>query len=469
MLFNSIDFLFFLPAVLIGTSLVRDRWRNHFLLGVCYFFYSCWDWRFLGLLWLSTLIDFWAGHRIHEAQDTRTRKLALVVSVCANLTILGFFKYFDFFAGSAQVLLESVGIHASLPTLSIILPVGISFYTFQSMSYTIDIYRGEATPAAGFLEYAVYVAYFPQLVAGPIERVKHLLPQIRTPARVTAERVNIGLTLMMLGYVKKVLIADQLAPVVDRIFADPTHLSSGVLLKGLYFFAFQIYCDFSGYTDIARGVSELFGIRLRLNFNQPYLSQSITEFWRRWHMSLSTWLRDYLYIPLGGNRHGKWNTYRNLMLTMLLGGLWHGANWTFVVWGAVHGVWLALERLLGIGRGVASALTSAWSYWAQRGVRTLVTFHVVLLGWVLFRAPSFQVASEYLVGILRFTNLTAVGFGPLIVAAAILAIDIPQNYSGDHVVFLRIPWWFQSPVYASLCLAFILYGGANIPFIYFQF
>jgi len=470
MLFNSISFLFFLPAVLIGIRLLPDRWRNRFLLVAGYFFYGCWDWRFLGLLFLSTVIDFWAAHLISTARDSYRRRMVLIAGLSANLTILGFFKYFNFFVGSAQAFFEWAGLHVSVPMLSVILPVGVSFYTFQSMSYTIDVYRGDAQPVQRFWDYAVYVAYFPQLVAGPIERVSHLFPQILAPAKVTAERINIGLILMLLGFAKKVLIADQLAPEVDQIFAHPAAMSSGLLLRGAYLFSFQIYCDFSGYTDIARGVSELLGIRLCLNFNQPYLSQSITEFWRRWHMSLSSWLRDYLYIPLGGNRQGKWRTYQNLMLTMLIGGLWHGANWTFVVWGGLHGSYLALERIRGIGKAEgAPAQYDSIRYWAGRGMRTLVTFHMVLFGWIFFRASSLTAALQYVSGIFRFTDLQAVGVAPLIVAAAILSIDIAQNRSGDHAVFLRAPWWVQSPVYTALCLAMILYGGSDVPFIYFQF
>ncbi len=464
MLFNSLAFLCFLPAVLIGVGFLPGTWRNRFLLAAGYVFYGSWDWRFLCLLWLSTIIDFTAGRLIYSARDVRTRKLVLIASLSANLTILGFFKYCNFFVGSAVGLLHALGLHASAPMLSIVLPIGISFYTFQSMSYVIDVYRNEIKPAKRLWDYAVYVAYFPQLVAGPIERAGHLLPQIIAPARVTAERINTGLLLMLLGFTKKTLIADLLAPEVDRIFADPRHMSSGMLLRGAYFFTFQIYCDFSGYTDIARGVSELLGIRLRLNFDQPYLAQSITEFWRRWHMSLSAWLRDYLYIPLGGNRSGDWATYRNLMLTMLIGGLWHGASWTFVVWGGLHGVYLSVERMLGI-RATSAATRSV----AFRVGRTLLTFHLVVLAWIVFRAPDFATAFHYLTGLARLTHLSAVGPWPVIVAAAILIIDLPQSISGDHVVFLRLPWWVQSPAYAVLCFAMLLYGGGEVPFIYFQF
>jgi alginate O-acetyltransferase complex protein AlgI len=469
MLFNSLAFLCFLPIVLIGVGTLPQRWRNRFLLMAGYFFYGCWDWRFLGLLFLSTVIDFTAGRLMSASTDARRRKLVLVCSLAANLTILGFFKYFNFFAGSAVELLRWLGVHASPPLLSVVLPVGISFYTFQSMSYAIDVYRGDTKPADRFLDYATYVAYFPQLVAGPIERAGHLLPQIISPAKVTAERINVGLTLMMLGFIKKVLIADQLAPEVDRIFSAPAHLSSGMLLKGAYFFMFQIYCDFSGYSDIARGVSELLGIRLRLNFNQPYLSQSITEFWRRWHMSLSSWLRDYLYIPLGGNRHGRWMTYRNLMLTMLIGGLWHGANWTFVAWGGLHGFYLSVERMSGIGTGVGPSHERSAGAWAGRVLRTVLTFHLVVFAWIFFRAASFTIAFQYIAGIAHLTHLTAIGIAPLLVAAAVLLIDIPQNAAGDHVVFMRLPWWVQSPLYATACFALVLWGGGDVPFIYFQF
>jgi alginate O-acetyltransferase complex protein AlgI len=469
MLFNSLAFLLFLPLVLLAVGTLPRRWRNRFLLAASYFFYGCWDWRFLGLILLTSVIDYSVGHAIHQTRQPRPRRALLLFAVSVNLTILGFFKYYNFFVGSAVTLLESLGVHASVSTLSIILPVGISFYTFQSMSYAIDIYRRELEPAGNFWDYALYVAYFPQLVAGPIERTQHLLPQILSPAKVTAERVNIGLMLILLGMAKKVLIADNVAGEVDRIFADPTHMSAGMLLRGAYLFAFQIYGDFAGYSDIARGVSELLGIRLMINFNQPYLSQSVTEFWRRWHISLSSWLRDYLYVPLGGNRRGEWQTYRNLLLTMLIGGLWHGANWTFVVWGGINGAYLAVERRLGIGRGPATASgNSLWS-WGRRIALTVLAFHLITLTWIFFRAASLGVAVQYLAGIMAFTNLTAVGLLPFVVGAAILAIDIPQNATGDHVVFLRIPWWVQSPAYGAACMALILYGGKEVPFIYFQF
>jgi alginate O-acetyltransferase complex protein AlgI len=468
-LFNSISFLVFLPVVLLAVAFLPTRWRNRFLLVASYFFYGCWDWRFLVLLWGTTAIDFWVGKKLGDVEDPGRRKRILLLSIGANLGVLAFFKYFNFFIGSAGSLLHSFGFNPSMPALSIILPVGISFYTFQSMSYTIDVYRRVTEPAQRFWDFALYVAYFPQLVAGPISRKGDLLPQILRPAKLTAERVNIGLMLIMLGLVKKVLIADMLAPEVDRIFTHVHGMSAGMLLRGAYYFTFQIYCDFSGYSDMARGVSELFGIRLCLNFNQPYLSQSITEFWRRWHISLSFWLRDYLYIPLGGNRRGQGATYRNLLATMLIGGLWHGANWTFVAWGGLHGVFLAIERMLGVGKGDPVLPQSIVWRWTVRGARTVLTFHLAALAWIFFRAPNFEVAFSYIAGIFKLTHLSQVGPMVFVVGVAMLLIDIPQNAADDHTVFLRAPWWLQSPVYVAMCFAVLLYGGREIPFIYFQF
>ena len=469
MLFNSIAFLCFLPLVLLGVGALPQRWRNPFLLLASYFFYGSWDWRFLFLLFATTCVDYWAGHRIAVAGSAASRRGFLLLSLGTNLTVLGFFKYYNFFIGSAHDLLSALGVQTSPWTLSVILPIGVSFYTFQSMAYVIDVYRGDMQPATRFRDYALAVAFFPQLVAGPIERISHLLPQLLAQVRPPPERIQIGLTLMILGFSKKVLIADLLAPEVDRIFASPDHMSSGLLLRGAYGFALQIYGDFSGYSDIARGVAELLGVRLIKNFEQPYLSQSITEFWRRWHISLSSWLRDYLYIPLGGNRYGAWTTYRNLMLTMLIGGLWHGANWTFVIWGGLHGAYLAIERMLGMGRERTAWAGIGAFEWANRIARMIITFHLVTLAWIFFRAPNIGAALAYLRGIARFDDLGAVGPIPFVAAVAVLALDIPQYVSGRHAVFTRLPWWVQSPAYAAVCFGLILYGGSEVPFIYFQF
>jgi D-alanyl-lipoteichoic acid acyltransferase DltB (MBOAT superfamily) len=471
MLFNSEQFLIFLPIVLIAVGLLPGVWKNRFLLVASYYFYGSWDWRFLGLIFLTTLIDYNLAHLVHRQTEPLRRKRILLISVCTNLGILGFFKYFNFFVDSAIRSLETFGIQASAPTLNIILPVGISFYTFQSMSYVIDVYRRDMQPVGKFADYALYVSYFPQLVAGPIERGSRLLPQILSPARVTPSRIHIAAILILLGLAKKVLIADSVAPEVDRIFANPDEMSAGMLLRGAYLFAFQIYGDFSGYTDIARGVSELFGIRLMINFDQPYLSRSMTEFWRRWHISLSTWLRDYLYIPLGGNRHGALQTYRNLMLTMLIGGLWHGAAWTFVIWGGLHGAMLAVERRLGIGtRDVpwsAAPVALVGSV-----VRVLLTFHLAVFCWIFFRAADVANAFGYVAGIAELDGLADVGTLPALMFLAVLAIDVPQYVSGRQTIFLRLPWWVRSPAYAAIAMVVlgkIFYGGRDLPFIYFQF
>jgi alginate O-acetyltransferase complex protein AlgI len=345
LLFNTWPFFVFLAITLTLYYVLEKRWQNYLLLITGYVFYGFWDWRFCGLLLLTTIFDYGCG-RLMETVSERHRKPLLLFSVVANLGILGFFKYFNFFVDSAASMLAWFGFQANMPVLQVILPVGISFYTFQSMSYVIDVYRRDIRAEKSFVLYATYVVYFPQLVAGPIERAPHLLGQLREARTVDGSKIAGGLTLIVIGMFKKMAIADSVAGPVETIFADPTNLKGIVLLKGLWLFSLQIYGDFSGYTDIARGVSRLMGIELMENFNQPYLSRNITEFWRRWHISLSTWLRDYLYIPLGGNRGGTAFVYRNLFLTMVIGGLWHGANWTFVIWGALHGVYLSVHKFL---------------------------------------------------------------------------------------------------------------------------
>ncbi len=468
MLFNSVTFVLFLPVVLLLVGAAPQRLRNWVILAASYLFYGAWDWRFLGLILTSTLIDYVAALVIASSGDRQRRRMALATSLIGNLGILGTFKYFNFFVDSAVELIEWFGWHASRPALSLILPVGISFYTLQTMSYTIDVYYERIRATRSLLDFAVYVAYFPQLVAGPIERAQDLLPQIISPGKVSGERINIGLMLMLIGYTKKVLIADSIAPITADIYDDPSAHTAGVLLQGAYLYTFQIFCDFSGYSDIARGVSELLGIRLGENFRQPYLSQSVTEFWRRWHMSLGSWLRDYVYVPLGGNRGSSMRTYVNLMITWLLCGLWHGAAWTFVVWGGLNGIYICIERWLGIGRG-NPPLPQDRREWGMRVVRTVLTFHLITFTWVVFTSPSFSHMVDFVRGVLVFDHLGDIGPIPFLVALAVLSIDISQNAAGDHTVFLRLPWWLQSPLYAALCFAMILYGDREIPFIYFQF
>ncbi|MBK8047640.1 MAG: MBOAT family protein [Anaerolineales bacterium] len=356
---------------------------------------------------LSTSVDYFTSHMIDRSTDQRRRKALLIFSMAVNLGVLGFFKYFNFFIKSAEKVLEMLGLQATWPLLYIILPVGISFYTFESMSYTIDVYRGTLKPTKKFLDYALFIAYFPHLVAGPINRAHDFIPQIVKPRKVTTQLFVSGVTLILIGLFRKVVIADAIGPHVDEIFANPGGHSSPELIMGVYLFALQIYCDFAGYTDIARGSSRLFGIEMMRNFNQPYFSASITEFWRRWHISLSTWLRDYLYIPLGGNRKGRIRTYVNLMITMLLGGLWHGAAWNFVIWGGLQGAFLIVDHLLGVQvPKYPEATKFKWDWRRIAGVA--ITLQLVMLSWIFFPlvwAWVFAAVYPYAVFVHRYGNL----------------------------------------------------------------
>ncbi len=475
MLFNSWEFLIFLPIVLIlYYSVRRMRFQNIILLLASYVFYGWWDWHFLSLILISSILDFFCGRAIHRSSNARTRKLFLAFSIIGNLGILAFFKYFNFFVDSAAGLLSMFGLQANWPVLQIILPVGISFYTFQTMSYTLDIYKGKFQPTNDFLNFMLYVSFFPQLVAGPIERASRLLPQLERPRVITWEKIASGITLILIGYLRKTVIADNLAPLVEKAFGNSATASSGLLLAGLYAFALQIYGDFAGYSDIARGIGRLLGIELMENFQQPYFSTSITEFWRRWHVSLSTWLRDYLYIDLlGGNQKGNFRTYINLFLTMLLGGLWHGAAWTFVAWGALNGIYLAFEKmtLFAKRKFVMPELKVSLGKWLIRILRMIVVFHLICLTWIFFRASSFQLAFQYIKGI--FTNGGWVElFSPVLffTAMALLLIDIPIYLSKNHTVILKLPRLAQVLVFTLLLLIIITFtASGKTPFIYFQF
>jgi D-alanyl-lipoteichoic acid acyltransferase DltB (MBOAT superfamily) len=324
MLFHSFQFWAFMTVVGVVYWRLPHRGQNVFLLAASYFFYATWDWRFLSLILTSTTLDFFVARAIAGSSVDRVRRRYLLLSLCVNLGILGVFKYYGFFSTELTRMLAAVGIPASIPLVHLILPVGISFYTFQALSYTIDVYRGQMQPTNRFVDFALYISFFPQLVAGPIERSSHLLPQVMHPRTITRGDFSDGVHLVLLGLFKKVVIADNMAPIVNSIFSrDVAQLSGAECLMGVYAFAFQIYGDFSGYSSIAKGVAKWLGFDLMTNFSAPYLATSPQDFWRRWHISLSTWLRDYLYIPLGGNRGGRLFTYRNLLLTMLLGGLWH--------------------------------------------------------------------------------------------------------------------------------------------------
>ena len=475
MLFNSLVFLGFITIVFLVYPRLRLRGQNVFLLVASYIFYGYWDWRFNFLLLTSTVVNFWVGQRIHASNDQKQRKFLLFISVAVNLGILGFFKYFNFFIDSAVSLLAAIGFEPNLPVLRVILPVGISFYTFQTMSYTIDIYRDKLEPTENFIDFALFVSFFPQLVAGPIERAKNLLPQISKPRHMTRENVLSGLNLVLLGFFKKVAIADTLAPIVENIFASPEGMSSGQLWTGVYAFTFQIYGDFSGYTDIARGIARILGFELMENFNAPYLSRNITEFWRRWHISLSTWLRDYLYIPLGGNRRGRARTYTNLMITMFLGGLWHGAAWNFVVWGLLHGIYLAGHRMILRGKKPDLSWPGTFHGWAGDIIKIFLTFHLVALTWVLFRSPDFPSALVYLKGLFRFHQFTDLSAAVLFAGSLMIALDVAQTWSRSHTWLtdrheIRIVRYSVAQLLlVSVLTASIAHIQTISPFIYFQF
>jgi len=476
LLFNSFDFLLFLPATLVIYHLLGHGKRNLFLLAASYFFYGSWDWRFLGLILLSTAVDFHCGKALHRAQGA-TRKKILLLSLFTNLSILGVFKYFDFFVGSFRDLIASFGGNWSdSPTLEVILPVGISFYTFQTLSYTIDVYRGRMRPCESPINFALFVGYFPQLVAGPIERARRLLPQIEKQRAFDWDTFRRGVSLALFGLFKKVVIGDCIAaPYADQAFDSPAAHDGGFLFFGLCMFALQIYADFSGYSDVARGVSRMFGIELMVNFRQPYLSRSITEFWRRWHISLSSWLKDYLYVPLGGNRQSVIKTYRNLMLTMLIGGLWHGAAWTFVAWGGLHGLYLACHKFILNGRKPNCDLRPAGiSGWLAVIPSILATNLLILFAWLFFRANSFADALTYLSTLgTAFVSLKGVFsvclsliFFHLLVAIVDLAAYLvdDQDYWESRSLSIR------ALAYSAFAtLVWVAWPTEYTPFIYFQF
>jgi alginate O-acetyltransferase complex protein AlgI len=375
--FNSWQFVLFFMAVVAIYRVTPSRLqKNIVLLITSYAFYSAWDWRFCGLILVSTLVDFLVGKKIHASASQANRKRWLFLSLSVNLGILGFFKYFNFFVGSFVSVLHDIGLNADATYFNIILPIGISFYTFQTMSYTIDIYRNKLKPTSSLIDFAVFVAFFPQLIAGPIERAANILPQLKADHVVSKRHLWIGLQLILWGLFKKVYVADNVAIIVDRLFDDSANLPIGLVYLASFGFAVQIYADFSAYSDIARGCAKVFGIDLMRNFRNPYIASNPQDFWGRWHISLSTWLRDYLYIPLGGNRRTEFFTYRNLILTMVLGGLWHGAAWNYVLWGIYHGSILVLYRYV----------KNTFSFQIPRLFSILIMFHFTLFGWLLFRS-----------------------------------------------------------------------------------
>ena len=473
MLFNSTSFAIFLPIVFIIYWSLKNKhliYQNLILLISSYIFYGWWDWRFLSLIALSTVVDYLVGIQIDKAESKKTKRNFLLISLIVNLGLLAVFKYFNFFITSFEEMLNSLGLPFDTWTLNIILPVGISFYTFQTLSYSIDLYKGKIKHTNDFISFAAFVAFFPQLVAGPIERASHLLPQFIKKRKFNYQIAISGISLISYGFFKKLVIADRLAIYVNNIFSDIENANTISLLLGIIFFSFQIYADFSGYSLIARGSAKLLGFDLILNFNKPYLASSITSFWKRWHISLSTWFRDYLYIPLGGNRVSQLRNYYNLIIVFLLSGLWHGANWTFVIWGALHAFYLIIY--LQYKKTFNPKLTENLF---RKFINILTVYSCVTFAWIFFRANDLNHAMIYINKIIEFDfslNLVQISAekGPLNLALSLCVIILlyvsyllPKNLS-----FKKTSSYLLFNLIIILIITLIGVNGKT-EFIYFQF
>ena len=469
MLFTEPLFLVFF-AVVFGLywSLRNNGPRKAVLLVASYVFYGAWDWRFLFLILASTTVDWLAGAALGRVVGERRRRLLLTTSVVTNLTILGFFKYFDFFVDSGVGMLRWLGLGVTAPALSIVLPVGISFFTFQSMSYTIDVYRRRLEPVRGFVDFFLFVAFFPQLVAGPIVRARELLPQLVEKRRRSDVQGRVMLTLFLVGFIKKMCIADNIGPGVEAFFAAPGLHSSSSCWLHLILFAAQVYCDFSGYSDMAVATAGLLGYRLPINFHFPYLASNVSDFWRRWHTSLSTWMRDYLYVPLGGNRGTTARTIFNVLVTMTLGGLWHGAAWTFVLFGAVHGMGLLVHRgSVLVRERYLPALSRGH---AVRGIGTLATFLFFCATLGIFRAPRLAVSRVVLGRLFWPESGIRVGPGAVLGLAALLVVHVLFSRSSGVGFVGRWPRWVVAGLLGALTGLALPFVPLELePFIYFQF
>jgi alginate O-acetyltransferase complex protein AlgI len=473
MVFNSYAFALFFACLFPTYWLLRNRPRaqNVLLLAAGYYFYACWNAKLLALLIASTLMDFACGLWVDRVDSPRLRRAVVGLSIALNLSMLGYFKYYNFFIESAQAALSSAGFTIPIRHLELVLPIGISFYTFQSMSYVIDVYRREIRPTRNLIQFAVFVSFFPHLVAGPIMRATTLLPQVASRRRFNLTQFYEGSYLIFWGLFEKVVVADNLALIVSDLFGRWQTLNGGLVLVAVYAFAFQIYGDFSGYTNMARGVAKCLGFELPLNFNLPYFATSPRDFWNRWHISLSHWLRDYLYIPLGGSRGGSLLTSRNLMLTMVLGGLWHGAKWTFVLWGFYQGLLLIAHRLTSPWLKRTEPAHPAYRAW-WTALRIFVTFHLVCLGWLLFRADSIEQAASMVLAISSHPAVPAAAYlVPVLLAITpLLLVQLVQYFADDLDAIGRAPWYVRSAFYTACFYGIVLggqFGGQR--FIYFEF
>lgn len=486
MLFNSLSFAVFLPLVFILYWFVFNKsykTQNILLLVASYYFYACWDWRFMFLLIFSTLLDFYTGLKMGEAGTKAQKKFWFWLSIGVNLGFLGVFKYYNFFAESFAEALSHLGLHVNIWTLKVILPVGISFYTFHGLSYVIDIYYDRIKAEKNFIEYAVFVCFFPLLVAGPIERATHLLPQIKRERTFSYTRAVDGMRQILWGLFKKVVIADTCAQYANSIFANYEMYNGATLALGALFFTFQIYCDFSGYSDIALGTARLFGMELLRNFAFPYFSRDIAEFWRRWHISLSSWFRDYLYIPLGGSKGGTWMKVRNTFIIFLVSGFWHGANWTFIIWGALNAIYFLPLLLTNNNRTNMETVAQGKLFPNFRELSgMIITFSLTVIAWIFFRAETVGKAVTYIKNIFTkglfkapdekaFLGITTHPLLAIILIAVFMMIEWLGREQQYAIARLGLNWY--KPVrwafYYVIIIAVFLFMGKEQQFIYFQF
>jgi alginate O-acetyltransferase complex protein AlgI len=471
MLFNTIDFAIFLPVVVISYYLVPFRYRWILLLAASYYFYMSWKVEYIALIILSTLVDYFGGIMMAKLPDRRSRLPWLIVSLVTNLGLLFTFKYFNFATENLNLLFHRMGLPTGIPMSHLLLPVGISFYTFQTLSYSIDVYFGKQEAEKHLGYFALYVSFFPQLVAGPIERYSRLAPQLREKHNLTFDNLSNGLRLILYGLFIKMVIADNVSGVVDQVFANPEHFGSMDIMKGVLLYSFQIYSDFYGYSTIAIGSALLMGVRIMDNFKTPYLAKNISEFWQRWHISLSTWFRDYLYFPLGGNRVSKQRWAFNIMIVFLVSGLWHGASWTFLIWGALFGVLYLLERVVNRTFNLRK-VCSPWS--AGHILLAIKTFILVTLLWVFFRSQG----ADQSIHIFRLMFSPGARASQSLVIPLSTWIFLLLFISSDLVLYNRrfdtwigrMPYLFRWLVYGVLLFGIIIFAGVeNFPFIYFQF
>lgn len=477
MLFNSLEFLVFLPICFAVYWFLLNKklnLQNAFLLVASYVFYGWWDYRFLALIAFSTVVDYGVGYFLSKQEKPIRRKVLLAISLVVNLGLLGFFKYYNFFVNSWIEAWDALGVAMHASTLNIILPVGISFYTFQTLSYTIDVYRKEITPEKEFINFAAYVAFFPQLVAGPIERAKNLLPQFSRKRIFDEQQAISGIHLILWGLFKKIVIADSCATYVNTIFDNYHEHNSLTLALGAVYFAFQIYGDFSGYSDIAIGTARLFGFDLMRNFNLPYFSRDIAEFWRRWHISLSTWFRDYVYIPLGGSRVNKWKQLRNVFIIFLVSGFWHGANWTFIFWGCLHALFFVPSMLVGSNRKYLNQVAQDRFLPSLRELlNMLFTFFLVCMAWIFFRIDNLTLGLSYVKRLftnmsygIEYLHIERYNVEMLLILFTLLCIEWFHR-KNEHPFYGR--WkWFKITAILIMLVTLGVYSNHN-DFIYFQF